>query len=167
MFFKDIKQDYPVYILDKQQLTISQGKVLSIGFPRADLLQRPSTNPAPIVVDVTIQNGDKSATYTIPENLSITYAGDIVLSTDKEGLVHEIEALKNRAEQVLQSIDKQKEILEKANVLLADLNPVYKEKKETDLRFSKIETSISEMKDLFTKFINTYHHGDNNNTSAQ
>nr|DAF64309.1 MAG TPA: hypothetical protein [Podoviridae sp. ct2m58] len=38
MFFKDIKQDYPVYILDKQQLTISQGKVLSIGFPRADLL---------------------------------------------------------------------------------------------------------------------------------
>lgn len=163
MIFKDIKQNYPVYILDKQELTISQGKVLSVGFPRTDLLQRPTTIPAQTVIDVTIENGDKQATYTIPENLSITYAGNIVLSTDKDNLVREIEALKNQAEQILASVDKQKQILEKANILLADLNPVYKEKKETDLRISKIESSISEMKDMFSKFINTYGHENNNN----
>lgn len=163
MIFKDIKQNYPVYILDKQELTISQGKVLSVGFPRTDLLQRPTTIPAQTVIDVTIENGDKQATYTIPENLSITYAGNIVLSTDKDNLVREIEALKNQAEQILASVDKQKQILEKANTLLADLNPVYKEKKETDLRISKIESSISEMKDMFSKFINTYGHENNNN----
>lgn len=163
MIFKDIKQNYPVYILDKQELTISQGKVLSVGFPRTDLLQRPTTIPAQTVIDVTIENGDKQATYTIPENLSITYAGNIVLSIDKDHLVREIEALKNQAEQILASVDKQKQILEKANVLLADLNPVYKEKKETDLRISKIESSISEMRDMFSKFINTYGHENNNN----
>lgn len=163
MIFKDIKQNYPVYILDKQELTISQGKVLSVGFPRTDLLQRPTAIPAQTVIDVTIENGDKQATYTIPENLSITYAGNIVLSTDKDNLVREIEALKNQAEQILASVDKQKQILEKANTLLADLNPVYKEKKETDLRISKIESSISEMKDMFSKFINTYGHENNNN----
>ena len=166
MIFKDIKKDYPVYILDKQELTISQGRVQSVGFPRADLLQRPTTTPAQIVVDVTIENNGKAATYTIPENLSITYAGNLVLSTDKDGLIREIEALKNQAEQILASVDKQKEILEKATTLLADLNPVFKEKKETDLRFSKIESSISEMKDMFTKFINTYNHENNNNTQT-
>lgn len=129
-------------------------------------MQKPGITPSQIVADVTIQNGNKSATYTIPENLSITYAGDIVLSTDKDGLVHEIEALKNRAEQILASVDKQREILDKANGLLAELNPVFKEKKETDLRFSKIEKSICEMKDMFSKFLSSYNHEDNNNQPA-
>jgi len=63
----------------------------------------------------------------------------------------------------LASVDKQKEILDKANDLLAELNPTFKEKKETDLRFSKIEKSICEMKDMFSKFLNTYNHENNNN----
>ena len=40
-----------------------------------------------MVIDVTIESNGKTATYTIPENLSVTYAGDIVLSTDKQGLI--------------------------------------------------------------------------------
>ena len=66
----------------------------------------------------------------------------------------------------MQLYNKQKQILDKANTLLSDLNPIYKEKKETDLRFTKIENSISEMKDMFTNFINTYRHESNNNLSA-
>nr|DAT75584.1 MAG TPA: hypothetical protein [Crassvirales sp.] len=50
--------------------------------------------------------------------------------------------------------------------MLSELNPVYKEKKETDLRFSKIENSISEMKDMFANFLNTYKHESNNNTTS-
>jgi len=80
--------------------------------------------------------------------------------------MHEIEAMKNNAEQVLASVDKQKQILDKANTLLSELNPIYKEKKETDLRFSKIENSISEMKDMFANFLNTYKHESNNNMQA-
>lgn len=64
------------------------------------------------------------------------------------------------------SVDKQKQILDKANTLLSELNPVYKEKKETDLRFSKIENSISDMKDMFANFLNTYKHKSNNNMQA-
>lgn len=37
---------------------------------------------------------------------------------------------------------------------------------ETDLRFSKIENSISEMKDMFANFLNTYKHESNNNMQA-
>lgn len=165
MLFKDVKQNYPVYILDKQELIISQGKVQSVGFPRMDIMSK-VPNGTQTVVDITIDNNGKTATYTIPENLSITYAGNIVLSTDKEGLVHEVEAMKNSAEQILASVDKQKSILEKANTLLSDLNPVYREKKETDLRFSKIESSIGELKEMFSKFLNTTNHESNSNMQA-
>lgn len=164
MLFKDVKQNYTVYILDKQDMNISQAKVSAVGFPRMDIMQNaPNTQT---VIDITLDSNGKIATYTIPENLSVTYAGNIVLSTDKDGLMHEIEAMKNNAEQVIASVDKQKQILEKANTLLSELNPVYKEKKETDLRFSKIENSISEMKDMFANFLNTYKHESNNNMQA-
>lgn len=164
MLFKDVKQNYTVYILDKQDMNISQAKVSAVGFPRMDIMQNaPNTQT---VIDITLDSNGKIATYTIPENLSVTYAGNIVLSTDKDGLMHEIEAMKNNAEQVIASVDKQKQILEKANTLLSELNPVYKEKKETDLRFSKIENSISEMKDMFANFLNTYRHESNNNIQA-
>lgn len=164
MLFKDVKQNYTVYILDKQDMNISQAKVSAVGFPRMDIMQ--NTHNTQTVVDITLDSNSKIATYTIPENLSVTYAGNIVLSTDKDGLMHEIEAMKNNAEQVLASVDKQKQILDKANTLLSELNPVYKEKKETDLRFSKIENSISEMKDMFANFLNTYKHESNNNTTS-
>lgn len=166
MLFKDIKQNYTVYILDKQDMNISQAKVSAVGFPRMDIMQNTPGANTQTVIDVTLDSNGKIATYTIPENLSVTYAGNIVLSTDKDGLMHEIEAMKNNAEQVIASVDKQKQILEKANVLLSELNPVYKEKKETDLRFSKIENSISEMKDMFANFLNTYRYESNNNTTA-
>lgn len=161
MLFKDVKQNYTVYILDKQDMNISQAKVSAVGFPRMDIMQ--NTHNTQTVVDITLDSNGKIATYTIPESLSVTYAGNIVLSTDKDGLMHEIEAMKNNAEQVLASVDKQKQILDKANTLLSELNPVYKEKKETDLRFSKIENSISEMKDMFANFLNTYKYESNNN----
>ena len=161
MLFKDIKQNYPVYILDKQDFSVIQGKATSVSFPRMDM--NPKIGKTEMVVDVTIEVNGKTGTYTIPENLSVTYAGNLVLSTDKQGLSGEIEAMKNNAEQILASVDRQKEILNKASSLLAELNPVYREKQETEKRFGVIETQVSEVKksvdeikDLVTSFLKEF-----------
>lgn len=165
MMFKDIKQNYPVYILNKQDLSVVQGKVVATTFPHVDMnaqkVTPTSISPTnslsnQMVVDVTIEAGGKTATYTIPESLSITYAGNIVLSTDREGIAREVEALKSSAEQVLLSVEKQKEIVEKTTALLAELNPVYKEKKENEERFTKIESSVAEMKTMLSNFIKEF-----------
>ena len=161
MLFKDIKQNYPVYILDKQDLSVIQGKATSVSFPRMDM--NPKIGKTEMVVDVTIEVNGKTGTYTIPENLSVTYAGNLVLSTDKQGLSGEIEAMKNNAEQILASVDRQKEILNKASSLLAELNPVYREKQETEKRFgvieaqvSEVKKSVDEIKDLVTSFLKEF-----------
>ena len=161
MLFKDIKQNYPVYILDKQDLSVIQGKATSVSFPRMDM--NPKIGKTEMVVDVTIEVNGKTGTYAIPENLSVTYAGNLVLSTDKQGLSGEIEAMKNNAEQILASVDRQKEILNKASSLLTELNPVYREKQETEKRFGVIETQVSEVKksvdeikDLVTSFLKEF-----------
>ena len=128
MAFKDVKQNYSVYILNKQDITITDGKVISVGFPHLDLSTKPAMGQSQMVVDVTIEANSKTATYSIPENLSVTYAGDVVLS---------------------------------------ELNPVYKEKKETEQRFSKIEESISRMESTVNNFINSFNHAQGNSNTAQ
>ena len=144
MLFKDIKQNYPVFILNKQDLSLIQGKATQVPFPRMEMNQK--TGKTEMVIDITIEANGKTATYVIPENLSVTYAGNLILSTDKMSLASEIEAMKNTAEQVLASVDHHKEMLEKSSSLLAELNPIYKEKQETDQRFSNIENSIHDMR---------------------
>ena len=91
------------------------------------------------------------ANYAIPESHSVTYVGHLVLSTEKSGLTSEVEAQKANAEQVLASASKAQNIIDKAPSLLAELNPIYKEKQETEQRFGKIEGSIGEMKELMKK----------------
>jgi hypothetical protein len=101
ILLKDIKQNYPVYILDTQEFDIIQGKATQVSFPRLEMNQK--TCKTEMVVDVTIEANGKIATYTIPENHSVTYAGHLVLATEKPGLASEVEAQKASAEQVLAS----------------------------------------------------------------
>lgn len=144
--FRDVKQSYPIYILDKQNFSYTEGRVVSNTFPHID-----NTNPmtmGKMVVDLVIEAGDKSATYIVPENLCISSSGDIILATDKNGIISELEAIKNKAEQYLKERPKVEKDLEESSKLLMELNPVLKEKQETEKRFSQIETSVREMKDM-------------------
>ena len=152
MLFKELKPNYPVYILDKQNITFTQGKTTNVSFPRMEMIQ----GGTQMVVDVSVEANGNTATYSIPEHLSTTFAGNLVLSTDKDALVKEIEAMKQTAEQVINSVDRQKVIAEKAAALLVELNPVFREKKETEERFSKIENSVIEIKGMLTNFIKEF-----------
>lgn len=161
MQFKDVKQNYPVFILNKQEFSITQGKVVGTTFPRIDI-NSPVNNPmnyakpGQMVVDITIEANGKTATYTIPENLSVTYAGDLVLSTDEQGLANEVEAMMNTAKQYFAAEGYQKKVLKNGPGLLADLNPEYKSKIETEERFTKLENSVGEMKTMLTNFIKEF-----------
>lgn len=153
MQFKDIKQNHTIHILDKEEMKYYQCKALSVSFPHMTMGQNGTTQS---VIDVTIEMDGKTATYSIPEHISITYAGNLVLSTDSDGLSREIESMKNTAEQILNSVDKQKKVIEKSSELLIQLNPSFREKKNIEDRFNKIETGMSEMKDMLSSFIKEF-----------
>lgn len=97
LLFKDIKQNYPVYILDTQEFSLIQGKATQVSFPQLEMNQK--TGKTEMVVDVTIEANGKMATYAIPESHSVTYAGHLVLSTEKSGLASEVEAQKANGQQ--------------------------------------------------------------------
>lgn len=153
LLFKDLKNNCPVYILNKKDLSIITGITSDVGFPRMPVNYKPGQNM--MVIDVTITAGDKTATYEIPENLSVTYANDFVLATDKAGLAPDIEAIKNTADQIIKSYEAQKERYDKASALLMEVKPEYKEKKETEGRLNRMECSLSEMREMLTKLMDS------------
>lgn len=75
LLFKDIKQNYPVYILDTQEFSLIQGKATQVSFPRLEMNQK--TGKTEMVVDVTIEANGKMAIYAIPESHSVTYAANM------------------------------------------------------------------------------------------
>lgn len=149
MTFKELKQGYPIHILDKDKLEVKQGKVQNTSFPRVETMQ----SQRQMVVDVTVDCGGKTTTYTMPEDSCVVYANNLVISTHQQGLIVEVEKMKAEAEQVLASVDKQKEIISKADDLLASLNPALKEKRETEQRFQQIEGRMNGVNDKLDRLI--------------
>ena len=150
MYFKELTQNSPVYIFDKQSMTLSQGKVVTRGFPRMDV--NPTAGISGMVVDLAIEVNGKTANYVIPESSSVAYAGNLVLSVDKSGLATEVQAMKAGAEH-LASVEHQKQVLEKSTSLLEELDQTFKERQEADKRFSKIEDSVNELKNMVSQIM--------------
>lgn len=152
MQFKDIKQSQPVFILDKSEMAINQGKVINNVYHvdsnnnnyGSVFTQQSNT----IYRDVTIEIGGKSSVYVIPELLETTKAGNIVLSTSSEALIKEVNAICNDAKEKLANRDYYQMVVDKTPELLVTLNPALKKEQETETRLKAVEGSVQEVKDL-------------------
>lgn len=162
MLFKDVKQNYNLYVLNTKEVSVKIGKVLSAGYPR---LENPSSNitNAKMVIDFNVEIDGKTASYVIPENLTVTYTDDLIISPDKDIILHEIEAMKTQAERAIAAVDRQKVIINKTTELLTELNPQFRERRETEerfgnmeRRFGKIEESVDDLKSMFGDFLKKF-----------
>ena len=149
--FKNIQKNQTVYILDTKALQLKEAQVKDnqphIGSTYTMGMQ------AQMMRDVTLESDGRQQTYTIPEQLSVTYAADLVLSTDREGLSAEVERMKQAAEQQLANTEKNKRTVERAEQLMAELNPHIREKQETERRFKSIEGDISGIRGMMKQLL--------------
>lgn len=154
MTFKEIRNENPVYILDKKTMELKQGKVTATS-PHINvggMINMPTS--AQPMVDVTVDVGGKLTAYTIPEGLSVTYAGDIVLATARELLATEVEKCMTDAKKGLQMVEYWHMVEEKSPELLAQLDPKQRERQETERRFAKIEASLTRFGGLVETLVN-------------
>lgn len=150
MLFRDIKPNYPVYFLDKDKVTAYEGKVVSASVPRYIPTQ------TSLVVDITIEANGATHTYTIPESSTLTYANNVVLSTDKDGILREVQAMKSASEHHLSETEHHREIVDSCNRLLEEIDTTFAEKRKQDKRIEGIETEVKSLGTLVREFINQY-----------
>ena len=142
MFFKDLKATYPVYIFDRASVTVSTPKVTDVSIPHVDAKVGGATS---LVVDVATEDGN---TYVIMSDCDIAYPDGKVIATELQPILREITAMKSSAEQALRQVDTNKKLVDQCNSLLADLDPVQRERQKTEERFTKIEEMQRQMYDM-------------------
>ena len=158
MLFKDLNPNYPIFVFDKSETSVKEGKVVNKGLPHFDMLHNTTSQ---MVTDVTIKIGDVTKTYTFKDDTEVGYAENLVISPNRDVILREVESIKDRSEQVLNQIDLHKTTVEKCNKILSEFNPVFKERKETEQRFSKLETSVEDIKTMISNLTNTINTNNN------
>lgn len=153
MTFKDIKTNNTVFILDKNNLKVIQAKVINASQPKIDMSKPNSCmSGTTLIVDIDLNIEGKTVSYSIPENLDITYTNTgLVLATDPNKLINEVNILNQEAKDQLAKKEYYENIINKTPDLLAELNPQLKEKQETDRRLNLMESSMSTMQSDISK----------------
>ena len=153
MTFKDIKTNNTVFILDKNNLKVISAKVINASQPKIDMSKPNSCmSGTTLIVDIDLNIEGKTVSYSIPENLDITYTNTgLVLATDPNKLVNEVNLLNQEAKDQLAKKEYYENIINKTPDLLAELNPQLKEKQETDRRLNLMESSMSTMQSDISK----------------
>lgn len=153
MTFKDIKQNNTVFILDKNNLKVISAKVINASQPKVDMSKPNSCmSGTTLIVDIDLNIEGKTVSYSIPENLEITYTNTgLVLAIDPNKLVNEVNSLHREAKDQLAKKEYYEEVIKKTPDLMAELNPQLKEKQETDRRLNMMESSISTMQSDISK----------------
>ena len=153
MTFKDIKTNNTVFILDKNNLKVIPAKVINASQPKIDMSKPNSCmSGTTLIVDIDLNIEGKTVSYSIPENLDITYTNTgLVLATDPNKLINEVNILNQEAKDQLAKKEYYENIINKTPDLLAELNPQLKEKQETDRRLNLMESSMSTMQSDISK----------------
>ena len=148
MKFKEVKAGYMLHLLDRNSIDVQHLRITGVTQPHVDNNVGGIAN---LVVDVNTEDGK---TYVVIADTECAYPDGKVLATTENYILAEIRAMDAAAEQALKQVEKQKEISCKCKLLMQELDPAERDKKETEERFSKIESKIDKMMDFLDKLAN-------------
>lgn len=130
-----------MYLFDRKSKEYTEAKVESVKPPYYSA----SCGTSAKVVDVSLQMGDTVKTYVVNEGASVTYADALMLATEKQQVVLEVQSMRGTAEAAVKAYDENVRTVELCDKVLEQLDSSIAEKKETERRFSAIERNLESM----------------------
>lgn len=142
MLFKELKAGYSIFIFDKVNAVFTTANVTNVTPPHYD----PHYSPTQMVVDVFVENTQKP--YSIPDGIDTCFQSNLIISTDRDKILREVEALQDQAQKIWDNRETYREFAEKCAGIRAEHSPEFKEKRENEERFNKLEDSVNDLKDM-------------------
>ena len=145
--FSTLRKGASIYILDRtSEPEVKIGYVDNVTLPRP---MYPTYNPAVSlgtnmqrVVDITVRVDDDKKEFCVPADLSIHTYGDYTLSESKEAMISEVDSLMKNSQDILDSIDKEKQNVVAYQNILKTLNPVYAKEQERDTAIESLTQQV-------------------------
>lgn len=157
IMFSGLRQGALVYVLDKSdKIQVKQGFVESVSAPRS---MYKTFNPAVTfgtnmqsVVDITLKIDDQKKEFVgIPSNVTIHSYGDYVITESKEGMIQEVDAMLQNSTNIVNSIDKHRQIISSCENILKELNPVYAREQERDEVIGSLTQKVNSIEGVLTR----------------
>lgn len=156
--FSALRQNSPFYILDKSDTPVLKvGKVISVSSIQYK-------NNFTQTVDVAVKVGNETLNFNdLPASLSIVDFNNtnMIVSESKDAMTTEIENMISSSQNILNTIDYHKSIVDNGDKMLVQLNPHFAKEKEQEekiksleAKVGNIETGISDMKSMMSELLN-------------
>ena len=140
MMFKELKSGYPIYLFDRASLRYEQAKVM-----RAQPNYQPTTI-GKLETNITVQTKDgKQNTYRVTDSEQAAYAGTLLIASNKDAVINEINILKSNSEEVLNKVEEHKHIVSECGKLLAELDTTFRDQQRTNERLDNLENKLDEI----------------------
>lgn len=130
-----------MYLFDRKTKEYTEAKVESVKPPYYSV----NSNAPAKVVDVSLRVGDTVKTYVVSEEAGVTYADALMLATEKQQVVQEVQSIRSTADAAVKAYDENVRTVELCDKVLERLDTSIAEKKETERRFSAIERNLESM----------------------
>jgi hypothetical protein len=149
--FRDLKQGDTLYVYDRVAITLSAEKVVNVSAPHLD-----KNNVANgMMVDVTIGN----VQYSFKDASEVGYTTNLVISPNRACVLREVKNHKTNNETQISMTPRLQEELPKLDVVIEELEPELKEKKEQDAKLAKLAEEIQSMKQMFEQALKQMSNG--------
>ena len=160
--FSTLRQNSPIYVLDKKDSPVLKKGIIETVSPQRSRTGSFYGQPMDMIVDIRVNiDGTSQEFKNIPASLSIANDGNIVISETKEAMSTEVDSMLSISKQILESVDYHKDVIEKCEQILKDLNPQFAKDKlqeekinSLESRIGGVENTLEDIKDMLSKVLN-------------
>lgn len=148
--FSNLRTNSQVYILHKESSPyVEVGTVVSVSQPVPKFPMNNFMGQQELVVDVTVKINDSTVTLQkLPAGLDIAdqgINGNMVITTSREAMNAEVDALRQKSLGILNSVDYHKKVVQDCEILLQTLNPEFAEQRQQKQEIDTLKAQMSEM----------------------
>lgn len=144
--FKDLKKGNVIYVLDASESPKYYKSIVSSVsepfFPQVQPGQPYPQFQQKLVNVVGNVNGNNENYQSLPENAEIVTANSLTISCSPDLLSKHVEAMMRNSNEVLDSVDKHREIVASCEGILKELSPAYAQVKEQEDKINGLERKI-------------------------
>lgn len=155
MAFQNLRNNHQLYILKKDvNPSLEIGKVLNVSLPVPKYGNTSMFND--LILDISVDiNGQITNFQKIPANREIAdFGNNVVIACTKEAMNNELESIKQRSLDIINSIDQHQNIIQGCDQILRQLNPEIAEKQKQEEENKALREEINSLKEMFKEFIN-------------